>query len=129
MRNSVFKDPFSNFLGLESLIDSYTKSYNTPANLKELDGGYELQLSVPGYDKSEINIQIDNSVIKITGKKEVKNEKYLWQEFGTSAFSRSFSLPKEINIDASEAKCKDGVLSLYLPFLKKDKRSNVIKIE
>lgn len=129
MRSLMLRDPVSGLFGLDSLIDAFTHGHSSiGANLKEVDSGYELQLAVPGYNKSEINIQIDNSLLKVTGKKEVKSEKYLWQEFGTTSFSRTFSLPKEVDIEHSEAKCQDGILTMTLPFVKKEKRSSAIKI-
>lgn len=129
MRNLMLRDPVSSLFGLESLIDVWSNGHaSISANLKEVESGYELQLAVPGYNKSEINIQIDNSLLKVTGKKEVKGEKYVWQEFGATSFSRTFSLPKEVDAEHSEAKCQDGILTVTLPFVKKEKRSNVIKI-
>lgn len=129
MRNLMLRDPASYLFGLDSLFDVLPHG-NTSigANLKEVENGYELQMAVPGYNKSEINIQIDNSLLKVTGKKEMNGDKYLWQEFGSTSFSRTFSLPKEVDIDHSEAKCQDGILTITLPFIKKEKRSNVIKI-
>lgn len=127
MRNLILKDPISNFFGMDTLFDVLTDS-SVRANLKETEIGYELCLAVPGYNKSEINIQVENSLLKITGKKEAKGDKYIWQEFGSTSFARTFSLPKDVNIEASEARCADGILTMTLPFAKKEKRSNVIKI-
>ena len=48
-------------------------------------------------------------------KKEEKDGRYTRKEYSYSSFSRSFTLPDEINKEKIEAKYEDGVLKLFLP--------------
>lgn len=90
------------------------------ANIKENEKEFLVELSVPGYTKKDINVEVeDNSILKITGtnKNEVKEEtdNYTRKEFSYGSFTRSFELPETINQDKVSAKCVDGMLTIELP--------------
>jgi HSP20 family protein len=92
------------------------------ANVVENDDAFELKLSVPGYDKKDIAINLENNVLTISSEKEIKEEKentnYTMREFSHNSFSRSFTLPKSVNADKIKAAYENGILNLTLP--KKD---------
>jgi len=94
-------------------------------NVQENEKSFKLDVSVPGFDKEDIHIEVNKNILKISGQKEMKNEekdennKVLRQEFSTSSFSRSFSLPEDIDTEMIEAEQKNGVLNVTMP--KKEK--------
>ena len=47
---------------------------NPLANVIENDNAFEMELSVPGYDKKDISINLENNVLTISSEKEVKEE-------------------------------------------------------
>jgi len=92
---------------------------NMPAfNIKENEKNYEVELAVPGYDKKDFQISIDNGVLTVSGEKseetEEKEDNYTRREFGYSLFSRSFNLPTNINEENIDANYADEVLKLTI---------------
>ena len=88
-----------------------------------------IKAELPGIDKKDIEVTMNGNMITIKGtsKKEEKEEKgeYYRCETTQGAFSRSLSLPAEVNIDKSSAKFKDGVLELSLPKMEHSKRRSI----
>lgn len=123
--NHYFNDDlFSNFEG------------NLPAvNLSENEKAFNIELSVPGFDKNDIKIEIEKDVLKISAQSEVKNEekdeneKVLRQEFKTSSFVRKFTIPENIDTENISATQKDGVLQITLPKQDKAIEDKIKKIE
>jgi HSP20 family protein len=117
---SVFNDFFkpwnewfddSGFLG---------KTMNVPAvNITEEKNQYKVELAVPGMKKDDFKIDVDGNMLTISSEKEEnfeeKEKRFTRKEYSYSSFSRSFTLPEEINLDKIEAKYEDGVLMLSLP--------------
>ena len=88
-----------------------------------------IKAELPGVDKKDIEVSMTDNTITIKGstKKEKKEEKgeYYRCEITRGSFSRSMSLPAEVDIDKSQAKFKDGVLELTLPKHAQAKRRNI----
>ena len=91
------------------------------ANVSEDGNGFNVDLSVPGFGKNNIYLEIEKNILKVTGKveseKEEKetNEKFLRREFSQSSFSRNFVLPDNIDLENISAKQEDGILKIKLP--------------
>jgi HSP20 family protein len=96
------------------------------ANVKENDKNYEVELSVPGYEKKDFNIAVDNGILTVSAEtkaeKEEKEGNYTRREFGCRSFSRSFSLPLNTSEEDIDARYEDGVLKLAIA--KKEDVSN-----
>ncbi|XLS28059.1 Hsp20/alpha crystallin family protein [Flavobacteriaceae bacterium M23B6Z8] len=122
----------NNNIWFPSLLDEFLKpdwmgglehrSNNLPAvNIKESEDRFDLELSVPGFKKDDINIEVDENVLTISStietSSENKDEKgnYMRREFSRSSFKRAFTLPETINEDAINANYEDGILTLTLP--------------
>lgn len=92
-------------------------------NIKENDASYEMEFSVPGLTKDDLNISIDkddNLVVEMTKKteneeKDDKNEHYLRHEFTSSQFKEIMALPENIYKDKIDAKVENGILKISLP--------------
>jgi len=84
---------------------------------------------MPGIDKNDIEVSMSDNTVTIRGstRKEEKEEKgeYYRCEISQGSYSRSMSLPAEVNIDKSEAKFKDGILELTLPKIERAKRRSI----
>ena len=114
--NSLLADLFDNDRFFAS---PWLSGRNMPAvNIKENEKNYEVELALPGYDKKDFEISIDNGVLTVSGEKseetEKKEDNYTRREFGFSSFSRSFNLPTNINEENIDAKYADGVLKLTI---------------
>jgi len=112
---------------LDNLYSSYgrTPGYtwevegNTPrTNLYENGDNFEIRTEVPGLGKDDLNVKIQGNYLEITGTRNpdvpdgYKTHKI---ERGTGPFSRSFTLPADVDATKVDATLKDGVLYLTLP--------------
>lgn len=86
---------------------------------------FVIQSIVAGVKSDELDISITNEMVTIRG--ERKREKsdadadYLYQELYWGAFSRSILLPNEIDASRAEAVFKNGIITIKLPKLEKEK--------
>ena len=92
------------------------------------DKSFDIEVAAPGLAKADFDIQAENDLLKITAKKEQKEEvkdgKYYRREFNYSSFSRSFQIPDSVDASSIEANYKNGVLTVTLP-----KREEVVAKE
>jgi HSP20 family protein len=103
-------------------------------NVKEDDKTYTLDLAVPGIDKKDLKIDINEDFLTISS--EINNESeeskdgYKRKEFSYSSFCRSFQIPENVSKEKIEANYKDGVLSVTLPKMEEEKNkvSRQVKI-
>lgn len=96
------------------------REMNIPAvNITEHDDEYKISLAAPGLKKDDFKIDVDGNMLTISSEKEEnkeeKDKKFTRKEYNYSSFSRSFTLPEEINREKIEAKYEDGVLKISLP--------------
>ncbi len=96
------------------------RTMNVPAvNITENKENYQVSLAVPGMKKDDFKIDIDGNMLTISSEqeenKEEKDKKFTRKEYSYSLFSRSFTLPEEINKEKIEAKYEEGVLKISLP--------------
>jgi len=103
-----------------------------PTDIIETKDNYILKLEVPGMKKEDVNIELKANVLTIKGErkeeKEIKEENYHRIESFSGAFSRSFTMPDNIDSQNVFASMKDGVLELKIAKAE-DKKSKCIAIE
>lgn len=89
------------------------------ANIYENEKDYKIKLAVPGLEKKDMKIEVDNGILTISGEKEEekKEEKgnYRRREFTYNSFCRSFTLPENSLPDKIDAKYENGILNLSIP--------------
>jgi HSP20 family protein len=96
------------------------RTMNVPAvNITEQKDDYLVSLAAPGLKKEDFKIDVDGNMLTISSEKEdsreEKDKKFTRKEYSYSSFSRSFTLPEEINKEKIEARYEDGVLKISLP--------------
>ena len=118
LRPSVLEDimkPWSEWLDEKWPFSTYTPA----VNVRETDDNYEIKMAAPGLEKSDFKIDINGSLISISAekdeKREEKEEGYSRKEYSYSSFSRSFTLPENIEKDKIDASYVNGELKLLLP--------------
>lgn len=88
-------------------------------NITEDSKNYSLELAAPGLHKKDFKIDINNNVLTVSAQreesKEEKDKQYTRQEYSYSSFSRSFTLPEEVEQDKVEATYDGGILKIALP--------------
>ncbi len=112
---------------LDNLYTDYNRPYRSSwpledgflrANLYQSGDAFEMRLEVPGMDKDALDIKIQGNYLEISGKREQdvpEGYKVHKTERLNGTFSRSFTLPDDVDSTRVEAKLKDGVLYLTLP--------------
>lgn len=131
-----FDDWFDDFMPMFSRKEM--KQFNSimKTDIKETENNYVLEVDLPGFDKKDIALELDNGYLSISAKREHKveenNEKkgnFIRRERSFGQFSRSFYVGdiKEEDIDA---KLENGILTIKLPKEeKKEVKSNHIEIK
>lgn len=91
-----------------------------------------VQSTVAGVRPDDLDVQITRDMITIRGKREqsreVSNDDYFYQELYWGSFSRSILLPHEVDVDSAEASLKNGLLTVKLPKLDKN-RTERLKVK
>lgn len=113
MVNESIWDPFSS-------LDLWQRQPTYPrVNISESDKEIKLVADVPGLKPEDIDIDLDEENLTISGKHEdeaeTKNDKVYRYERLSGEFQRSFVLPSRIKPQEAKADMKDGVLTLILP--------------
>ena len=127
-------NPFQEF---ENMLERYSKSgmsnlgkqmstdlsfadWAPSVDIEEEDDKYLIKADLPGVDKKDIEVKMENGVLSIRGEKRTEKEtgkgtkRHRTERFyGT--FARSFTLPDAVKADQVDATYKDGVLSLTIP--------------
>ena len=118
-------DDFGFALPTRSIFSFHPRAAIIPAvELAEVDGGYEVSVELPGLEEKNIDIEVEDGVLSVSGEKREESEKkddgYLMSERRYGSFSRQLTLPSDANADTIEAKFKHGVLKLTM---KKDEKA------
>ena len=109
--DEVFADPF--FGEKENKI--------MKTDLKEKDGKYMLEIDVPGYDKEDIKIELNEGYLTVSAEKNEEKEdkdkhaKYLKRERFTGMCSRSYYVGEGLKEEDIKASFKNGILSIEFP--------------
>jgi HSP20 family protein len=134
-RPSVFDRVFDN-----DIFDWSHKNYSTTnttlpsVNIKEDNEGFEVEVAVPGFDKSDFNIEIDNEILTISSEKTIEDKveddkKVTRREFSYQSFKRTFTLPVIVESDKITAKYENGILVVNIPKKEEAKPKPSKKIE
>ena len=91
-----------------------------------------VKAELPGVDKKDLDISVTKNTVTIKGStsREEKEEKgnYYRSEISRGSYSRTLTLPSDVNEDKAKADFKDGILELTLPKVTTEKR-RTIKIQ
>jgi HSP20 family protein len=85
----------------------------------ETDDHFVLRADLPGLTESDVNIELDDNVLTISGERKVeheqRNEGYYRVERASGSFSRSLTLPEGVDADGIQANFDSGVLEVRIP--------------
>lgn len=96
-------------------------SRNLPAvNVTEKDNSYDLSLVAPGLEKEDFDLHVEEDMLTISSDSEEQHEekdgeRVIRREFHKSSFTRSFTLPENVDADGITAQYNNGVLHVLLP--------------
>ena len=127
MKNSLI----TNFFGQPSLFTSFDDAFNNVIDcsvdsykyrtiLNQDENCYSLVLQAPGLTKEDIKMSVDQSILKISGEKEVCEGMFC-------SIDKEFSIGKDVDESKISAKVENGILYITLPKVK-SKKVKTIKI-
>ena len=101
-------------------------------DIRELKDKYIVDIDLPGFNKKDISLSLDNGYLNIKAKTEKNDEhkeegKYLHKERFYGECSRSFYVGEEIVEKDIKAEFKDGILKVELPKKEISKEEKTIK--
>lgn len=95
-----------------------TTSWAPACNSFEDERSFWIQAAVPGMDRNDIDISVEDDVLTIKGERKdeaAPKRTYFLRELGRGSFVRSFKLPTTADQTKVAATYKDGVLTVELP--------------
>ncbi len=118
--SKVINGILENMEGKDFFTSNFNFSQHTPlVNINQTDEAVFIQVSAPGFEKQDFNIDVTTENITISADvKEEENEQkpnYTFQEFKKVSFKRSFKISKNIDIDNVQASYNNGILHITLP--------------
>lgn len=124
---SVFEDFFRPWNEWFDNGGLWGRTMNIPAvNIIEQKDDFMVSLAAPGLKKDDFRIDVEGNMLTISSEKEEtkeeKDKKFTRKEYSYSSFSRSFTLPDEINKEKIDARYEDGVLKISLPRKEESKK-------
>jgi HSP20 family protein len=124
--NRMFDSFFRNEPEEENLA---TAAWNPAVDIAEHDDEYVVKVELPGVNKDEVKIVMQENMLTIRGEKkqekESKGSNYHRVERSYGTFQRSFTLPLTVKGEKIGASFKDGVLSISLPKAEEAKRKEI----
>ena len=128
--NNLFDDMFD---------DSFFRSYYSymKTDIKEVDNQYVLDIEMPGFNKKDISVELNDGYLTISGNKSTNNDEkdtkgnIIRQERYSGSYSRSFYVGDSIKKEDIKANYDNGELKIYLPktTTKEVENHNYIPIE
>lgn len=89
------------------------------ANVTEDSNNYYVRAELPGIKSDELDIQVTSDGISLAGERKIAEEgngvKYHRREREAGKFSRSISLPGDIDVSKVEARLENGILTVVIP--------------
>ena len=131
--NDYAPTSFSNLIDRffsDSLARSGGSSYSfvPKVDILETEAAYEINVAVPGLNKEDFKIDLNDNFLTISGERKFSKEKkennvhVVETQYGN--FSRSFSLPENVDASKINAKYNNGILEIVVP---KDEKKTLKK--
>ncbi|MGI6218135.1 MAG: Hsp20/alpha crystallin family protein [Coriobacteriales bacterium] len=116
-------DPFAWFDEMERAFfgsPTTTSSLGFKADIKDNGDSYDLAADMPGFDKDDIKVEVEDDVLTISAERNFqKDEKddegnYVRRERSYGSYSRSFDI-SNVDQDSIDVKYENGVLKMHMP--------------
>ncbi len=125
---SSLMDKFFN----DSMQRSGMSEFVPRVDVIENEKAFELHVEVPGMNKEDFNIEVNDNYLTVSGERKFSSEKnekdFQSIETRYGSFSRSFTLPENVTSDKINAKYNNGILELTIPKDEKKLLKKSIKV-
>lgn len=109
--------------------DTHKGEGQLPVDVHQTTSDIIIRAFVAGVRPDELNISISRDMVEIEGtrseREQVAAPDYFSRELFWGSFSRAILLPQEVDVEASSASAKDGLLTIILPKLDKAKQTKL----
>jgi HSP20 family protein len=123
MHNMLDRLMDQSFFGADGDPDGYTSLI--PVDVFQTEDEVSIKATVPGLKADDIQISITGDTLSINGETksehEEKGREYFVRERSKGSFSRSMTLPVNVDADKATADFEDGVLTITLPKVEAEK--------
>ena len=121
-----FEDFINNLFGSNIYTDI------PPYNIVDNDKEFLIEFSVPGFDKKDFLLEVEENNLKVS-KLSSKNNKpennFFKRQFNYSQFEKNFTIPEEVSIEKINSKYENGILKIFLPKIKEFKQTKIKSIQ
>ena len=113
---------------------SFNQGAYPKVNVYEYDDTIGIVAEIPGLDKKNVSVEVEEQVLTISGDKhpdgfDTRGGKCITRELKQSSFKRSFNLGEHLDGDKVGASFKDGMLSISVPKKEPEKpKKKLVKI-
>jgi HSP20 family protein len=133
--NDFVPTSFSNLVDRffnESMTRTGGSTFVPKVDVIENEDSFEIHFAVPGLNKEDFNIELKDNYLTVSGERKFTNEKkdknFRSIETNFGSFSRSFSLPDNVDATKVNAKYDKGILELSIPKDEKKALKQTIKV-
>lgn len=132
MISDIFQSNFNNMLQ-DILIDQNIIDRDTATpkvNISGNEDNYQINVIMPGIDKKDITLSIDNDILTIQSNYDKQKDKYqnvLRTEFIIKEYYRKISLPKDTDHQSISANLKNGILEITIKKIKVKPKNIIVK--
>tara|TARA_Y100000592_G_scaffold73817_1_gene115006 strand:- start:1020 stop:1505 length:486 start_codon:yes stop_codon:yes gene_type:complete len=136
-----FDELFNNMIGdmfptlhQEFGDDFFVQGSYPKCNVIANDKSIIIEAAIPGLDKNDVNVEIDNAILTIRGEANqhegIRDEQYVKRELKRSAFQRSFKLDDNLDDSGITGAYDKGILTITIPkIIPSDTQEQIRKIE
>jgi len=125
--NAVNLEKF--FVGFDNLINSPLYTQQAPEypryNIEKVENGYIVEVAVPGWNKTQISVNVHKNILTIKGEKKENNEGRGWVHKGISGKSFEKHLKLDNTLEVSSASMENGMLTIDLSYSPSSKPTSI----
>ena len=114
-------DPFDETNGMLDIFSSnrIPQTFIPSMDIYQTKQEVIAEVSLPGIDPKNVDVGIENNILKITGRSEQKTEvdekNYYRKEVRCGSFQRSVALPTAVDAQKAKAEYEEGILKIIIP--------------
>ena len=113
--DELFHNRLASVLGGEGL---QSVAWSPLVDIEETEQNYLIRVELPGLDKNKVKVVVENGVLTLSGERDlerkVEGKTFHRVERSHGIFSRSFTLPEDVDSESVVANFKDGLLEIHV---------------
>ena len=125
--NAVNLEKF--FVGFDNLVNSPLYTQQAPEypryNIEKVENGYIVEVAVPGWNKTQISVNVHKNILTIKGEKKENNDGRSWVHKGISGKSFEKHLKLDNALEVSSASMENGMLTIDLSYSPSSKPTSI----